>query len=277
LYSGAGNGAGRGGGDGILATMSEDLDGLAPTERFSSRVEHYAKYRPDYPPELLDLLKREVGFNQASVIADVGSGTGILTELLLKHGNEVFAIEPNREMREAAEKQLMHYSAFHSFEGSAEATHLLKSWVDGITCAQAFHWFDQAAAKREFYRILKPGGFIALIWNARATDATPFMADYERIVTTYGSDFARSNQELVPFERLRELFPGLTQHVLPNHQDLDWEGLRGRLLSASYMPLAGQEGHDEMLVELRQAFDLSEKGGKVRLEYETRIYLARRS
>ena len=255
--------------------MNGSFDEVAPTQRFSSRVGHYAKYRPGYPPELLDLLAREAKYNKASVVADIGSGTGILTELLLKNGNEVFGIEPNTEMREAAERSLNRFSAFHSFPGMAEATGLPPRWVDGITVAQAFHWFIPANAKREFLRILRPGGFIALIWNARATQATPFMAEYERIVTTFGSEFARSGKELVPFEKLRELFPGLTQHILPNHQDLDWEGLRGRLLSASYMPLEGQEGHEQMLAHLRAAFDKYNTAGQVRMEYETRVYLAR--
>lgn len=250
------------------------MEDLHPTQRFSSRVEHYARYRPRYPRELLELLAREVRFNRASVIADVGSGTGMLTEMLLEHGNEVLAVEPNAEMRGAAEQALRRFSAFHSLPGTGEATGLPPRWVDGITVAQAFHWFDATAAVREFKRILKPNGFVALIWNARATEATPFMAEYERIVSTYGSEFARSGKELVPLERLVELFgPGLKLHVLTNHQMLDREGLRGRLLSASYMPLAGQGGHEEMMTELDAAFDRCEVEGLVRMDYETRVYL----
>ncbi|HEY2587119.1 MAG TPA: class I SAM-dependent methyltransferase [Tepidisphaeraceae bacterium] len=256
--------------------MNRDFDDLPSTQRFSSRVEHYAKYRPGYPAELLSLLEREAGLTPASVVADIGSGTGILSELLLKNGNEVIAIEPNPEMRQAADRLYARWSAFHNFPGTAEATGIPNAWVHGITVAQAFHWFDGPRAAAEFRRIVKPGGFVALIWNARDTAASPFMTEYERIVLAHGSTFARSGKELVPFERLRDLFgPGLRLHVLRNFQELDWEGLKGRLLSASYMPLEGQAGHEPMVAELRRAFDAHTVGGRVRMEYECRVYLTR--
>jgi SAM-dependent methyltransferase len=224
------------------------------------------------------LLEREVGLSKATVIADIGSGTGLLTELFLRNGNPVFAVEPNADMRRAAEQLLAPWPNFHSVEGTAEATTLPGASVDGVVAAQAFHWFDHAGAIREFRRVAKPGGFVALIWNARKTSSSSFMADYERIVTTYGSDFARSGRELVPEETLAELFgPTLRRHVLANFQDLDWEGLRGRLLSASYMPLANQTGHDAMMADLRDAFDRHNSAGFVRLEYDTQVYLGRLS
>ena len=258
--------------------MTADPDDLLPTERFSSRVEHYAKYRPGYPNQLLALLSREAGYSPESVVADVGAGTGILTEILLRNGNTVFAVEPNREMRHAAERALGQYPAFHGVNGAAEATTLPDVSVDGVTVAQAFHWFDGPRAVAEFRRIVKPGGFVALIWNARDTAASPFMAEYERIVHAHGSNFARSGKELVSFDRLRELVgPELALHVLPNHQELNREGLRGRLLSASYMPLAGQSGYDQMLAELDAAFTAFQSGGRVRMDYQTRVYLARLS
>jgi SAM-dependent methyltransferase len=257
--------------------MSRDFDDLPSTERFSSRVEHYAKYRPGYPAELLPLLEHEAGLLPGAVLADVGSGTGILSKLLLENRNTVYAIEPNAEMRQAAERDLAAYgTAFHSIDGTAEATTLRDQSVDGITVAQAFHWFDGPRAAAEFRRILKPGGFVALIWNARDTAASPFMAEYERIVLTHGSTFARSGKELVPLDRLRALFgPGLELHVLRNFQQLDWSGLQGRLLSASYMPLEGQPGYQPMRADLRRAFDAHAVDGRIRMEYECRVYLAR--
>lgn len=256
--------------------MNRDFDDRPSTERFSDRVEHYVKYRPGYPAELLALLEREATFSSTSVIADVGAGTGILTELLLRNGNMVFAVEPNAEMRHAAERTLRRYPAFHSISGTGEATTLPDASVDGITVAQAFHWFDGERAAAEFRRILKPGGFVALIWNARDTAASPFMAEYERIVLAHGSEFARSGKELVPFERLRTLFgPGLRQHVLRNFQELDWEGLKGRMLSASYMPREGQAGYAPMMADLRRAYDAHATAGRLRMEYECRVYLTR--
>src|SRR5579859_3423126 len=233
--------------------MDDEKGDLSPTQRFSSRVDNYAKHRPGYPPELIDLLARETGMASGWPIADIGSGTGILTELLLRNGNEVLAVEPNREMRQAAEKVLAGYPRFRSIDGTGENTTLPDHCVHGIVVAQAFHWFDGPKAAIEFRRILRPGGFVALVWNARDTAATPFMREYERIVLTFGTSFAKQGKELVPVERLRELFgSGLRTLTLRNHQDLGWDGLKGRLLSASYMPHEGQKGADEMLNELRR-------------------------
>lgn len=208
------------------------------------------------------------------VIADVGAGTGILTELLIRNGNTVFAIEPNDAMRELAEQALGNDSRFHSLNSTAEHIDLADGSIDGVVVAQAFHWFDGPKAAEEFRRILKPGGFIALIWNVRNPALSPFAAEYERIVHAYGSEFARSGKEVVSLERLRELFGrGLRQYELANFQDLDWPALRGRLLSASYMPLAGQPGHEPMLADLRRAFDAHQRQAQVRLEYETRVFI----
>jgi len=255
--------------------MDDEKDDLSPTLRFSSRVDNYARYRPGYPTDLVDLLAREAALTPDWPLADVGSGTGLLTELLLHNGNEVFAVEPNLEMREAAEKVLGRYPNFKSINGTGEATTLPDKSVRGVVVAQAFHWLDGPKAVSEFRRILKPVGFIALIWNARATSATPLMREYERIVHTFGTNFARQGKELVPAERLRELLgPTMREFTLPNHQELDWDGLKGRLLSASYMPQEGQKGANEMLSELRLAFDQNQKSGTIRMDYETRVYLA---
>src|ERR1019366_5901844 len=135
------------------------------TTRFSSRVENYIKYRPGYPQAIVDLLSARCGLTSASVIADVGSGTGILTELMLRNGNKVFAVEPNRDMREAAERLLSQHPNFISVEGTAEVTRLNDASVDLIVAGQSFHWFDRVKTRQEFLRVLKPGGWVALIWN----------------------------------------------------------------------------------------------------------------
>lgn len=255
--------------------MADEPDDLAPTERFSSRVDHYAKSRPGYPPELVKLLSDEVGLRAASVLADVGSGTGLLAEPFLRNGNVVFGVEPNREMREAAERLLAGWPNFRSVDGAAEATTLPDASVDGVIVGQAFHWFAGPAAVAEFRRILKPGGFIALVWNARATTASPFMVEYERIVHEFGTDFARSGKELVAPGVLRGLLgPDMRELRLPNHQMLGWEGLRGRVLSASYMPLPGGARFDEMMRDLRSAFDRFSAESRVKMDYHTLIYLA---
>ncbi|PYS30033.1 MAG: SAM-dependent methyltransferase, partial [Acidobacteria bacterium] len=129
-----------------------------------------------------DLLTEECGLTQQSIIADIGSGTGILSELFLKNENQVLGVEPNAPMREAGERLLERYSKFKSIEGAAEATTLLDDSVDFVSAGQAFHWFDQKLARDEFSRILKPSGCVVLIWNERRIDSTPFLRAYEQIL-----------------------------------------------------------------------------------------------
>src|SRR6266480_5260535 len=129
-----------------------------PKQRFSNRVADYRRYRPGYPPAVLDLLRIECGLRADHIIADMGSGTGLLSQLFLKNGHRVFGVEPNRQMREAGEEFLHRFEEFTSVPGSAEATTLGDASIDFVTAAQAFHWFERQAARREFRRILKPGG-----------------------------------------------------------------------------------------------------------------------
>ena len=165
------------------------------TQRFSSRVDNYVRYRPGYPPEVLELLRTECGLSPSSIVADIASGTGILTRMLLENGNRVFGVEPNPEMRRAGEQFLTRYPGFTSVAGSAEATMLDDHSVDIITAAQAAHWFERERARREFVRILVPGGWTVLLWNERDTDATPFLREYEQLLLTYGTDYKEVRHE----------------------------------------------------------------------------------
>src|SRR5437868_3524340 len=157
-----------------------------PTQRFSSRVDQYIRFRPGYPPEVLQLIKNQCELTATSVIADIASGTGLFTRLLLDNGNEVFAVEPNAEMRLAGEQFLAGYSRLHSIDGRAEATTLPDRSVDFVTAAQAAHWFDRDRARQEFVRILKPGGWTVLVWNERCIHSTPFLRAYEELLLSYG-------------------------------------------------------------------------------------------
>lgn len=164
-------------------------------ERFSNRVDSYLKYRPSYPQAAIDYLYNDIGLHPNSKIADIGSGTGSLSKLLLERGSEVIAVEPNQAMREAAEQRLSSHPGFQSRSGSAEATGLPDQSVDFIVCAQAFHWFDQAAAQTEFRRILQPGGKVILIWNSRLTHGTSFRKEYDQLLHTYGTDYEQVNHK----------------------------------------------------------------------------------
>jgi SAM-dependent methyltransferase len=247
---------------------------LNSTQRFSSRVENYIKYRPRYPKAVVELLQRECQLKSASVIADIGSGTGILTELLLQNGNPVFGVEPNKEMREAAERLLSSYANFGSVVGTAEATTLPDKSVDLVTAGQAFHWFDLRKARTEFVRILKPEGWVALIWNDRNISDRPFFKAYENLLVTYGKDYEAVGAKHVDDKIIGDFFApsGFKRTHFPNRQDFDFEGLKGRLLSSSYAPEEGHPNHAPMLEALDRMYNEYERGGIVTFEYDTTVY-----
>jgi SAM-dependent methyltransferase len=248
-----------------------------PKKRFSTRVYNYIKYRPSYPKGVIDLLKEECGLSKASVVADVGSGTGILSELLLKVGSHVFGVEPNKEMREAGEKLLSEYDRFTSIEASAEATTLSDKSIDIITASQAFHWFDRARAKEEFLRILKPGGWVVLIWNDRQTTTTPFLVEYEQLLQTYATDYKVVNHKELDPGAIGSFFApgGFILKTFENKQIFDFQSLKGRLLSSSYVPEEGHPNYEIILEKLRETFDRYNVEGKVAFEYETVVYYGR--
>jgi SAM-dependent methyltransferase len=248
-----------------------------PTQRFSTRVDNYVRYRPSYPPQVLDLLRDECGLTADSIVADVGSGTGILSELFLRNGNTVFAIEPNREMRAAAERLLAHYERFHSVDGTAEDTSLPYRSVQFVTAGQAFHWFHSDRARVEFARILERGGWVVLVWNDRRTDATPFLRDYQQLLRDHAPEYGHVTHKQLGGPDFDRFFGpgGYRTASFPNHQQFDFDGLRGRLLSSSYAPEPGQPGHDAMLSRLREIFDAHQQNGGVTFEYDTQVFFGR--
>jgi SAM-dependent methyltransferase len=247
-----------------------------PTERFSSRVSNYMKYRPTYPQAVVDCL-RPHGLTPESVVADVGSGTGLLTELFLRNGNKTFGVEPNKPMREAGEQVLKAFPNFISINGTAEATTLPATSVDIITAGQAFHWFDVAAARREFARILRPGGMVAIVWNDRHTDTTPFLRAYEQLLRTFATDYAQVDHKHITTDDLRAFFAPNTHHEydFDNQQILDFDGLKGRLLSSSYAPEASHPSHVPMLLDLQTIFDAHNDMGKVVFAYQTQVHVGK--
>jgi SAM-dependent methyltransferase len=246
------------------------------TTRFSDRVQNYVRYRPGYPAQVLDVLRAETGLAPGQVVADVGAGTGISAKLFLDAGHVVHAVEPNAEMRAAAEAMLGGDPRFHSVDGTAEATTLPDAGADLVVAAQAFHWFSPAAVAPEWRRILRPGGWIVLLWNTRRTDTTPFLRAYEALLREHGTDYTSVNHENVTDESLRTVLgPDFMRRVVPNQQVFDWDALRGRLLSSSYAPNEGHPGHAPMMDALRRIFDAHAEGGTVTFEYDTEIYFGR--
>jgi len=246
------------------------------TERFSSRVADYVRYRPDYPPALLDWLHQDIGVPTETLVADIGAGTGISTRLFLAAGHPVIAVEPNAAMREAAEQLLApDYLRLKLADGTAEATGLADNSVGLVAAAQAFHWFDTTAVRREWARILQPEGMALVFWNSRLLDASPFLIGYEQLLLEFGTDYTEVAERYQDDDTMRAWFgEGLRGMArLPNVQRMDYDGLRGRLLSSSYAPQAGHPHHAAMLDALQQLFDAHAVDGQIAFEYQTRAFV----
>jgi ubiquinone/menaquinone biosynthesis C-methylase UbiE len=243
-------------------------------QRFSNRVADYVRYRPGYTTAVRDLLRAECGLRSGHIVADIGSGTGFLSELFLKNGNHVFGVEPNEAMRQAGEEYLAEYDNFTSINGSAEATTLEDACADFVTCGQAFHWFDQSAARREFARILKAEGWVVVVWNERLTDTTSFVRGYEALIQRFNTDYTKVNENYPREDQMKSFFGSneYRAHEVPNFQEFEFDGVAGRLRSSSYMPAHDHENFAPMMAELQKMFDAHNVAGRVRLEYSTRIY-----
>jgi len=259
-----------------LATLEAPMPASNATSRFSDRVENYILYRPGYPQEVMDTLKTACNLAPRHVVADIASGTGIWTRRLLENGNPVFGVEPNAEMREAGERLLAGFPKFTSVAGTAESTTLADQSVDFVTAAQAAHWFDRGRARREFLRILKPRGWLVLLWNERLTESTAFLRDYERMLLTYGTDYQDIRHEKTTSE-VNQFFDPVPyqERVFEMRQEFDYAGIEGRLLSSSYAPGPDHPQHAPMLKELRRIFDEHAVSGRAAFEYKTRLYFAR--
>jgi SAM-dependent methyltransferase len=252
-----------------------DSHELRPTHRFSRRVADYVRYRPRYPRELLAWLGRTIDFSPAWRVADVGSGTGIFTQLLLENGNEVFAVEPNDAMRKQAEASLGEFHNFHSVNGTAEATSLSDHSIDLVAAAQAFHWFDSTATRRELQRILKPGGWALIVFNTRRSQAGPFMRAYDDFLHARAVDYGFVDHRLVDSGRLREFLGGYRDWRMNFSVVHDLEGVLGLSKSSSYTPAPGHPGHESFYDALRALFDAHAVNGQIEFLYETEAYLGR--
>lgn len=244
--------------------------------RFSNRVQDYVRYRPGYPPALLDWLHDIQGVARDAPVADIGAGTGISSELLLAAGHPVVAVEPNAAMRAAAEQWLGGSAAgFRAVDGTAEATGLADASVALVSAAQAFHWFDTQAVRAEWRRILAPGGQVLVFWNSRLLEGSAFLRGYEQLLLDHGTDYSAVAERYQTDDEMRAWFGGGLQAIghFPNVQMLDHEALLGRLLSSSYAPVAGDPAHAPMLAALRTLFDTEAVAGKVAFEYQTRAFL----
>jgi SAM-dependent methyltransferase len=246
-----------------------------PTERFSTRVANYARYRPSYPQAAIELLSARCGLSPTAVVADLGSGTGILSERLLASGAQVIGVEPNDGMRAAAQARLGTNARFRSVGATAEATTLPGGSIDLLVAGQAFHWFEPEAARREALRVIRDGGWGALLWNERPAQASPFLADYEALLLQHAAEYARISASRADEASMRGFFGGTMERAtFPNQQTLDFEGLKGRLLSSSYAPEPGHPEYEPMMAGLRAVFSRHERDGEIVFPYQTLVYFA---
>lgn len=245
---------------------------LSSSDRFLGRVETYAKYRPSYPEAAIDLLEARCDLRAGAKAVDLGSGTGILSALLLARGARVFGIEPNREMRHFSDLALTP-GEFYSQAGTAENTAMPDRFFDLLVAGQSFHWFDPRKARAEALRILKPGAWAALLWNERPKCLIPFLEDYEALLRRYAPEYDT-------VARLRAQEDGIAQFfghapelaTFPNQQVLDFEGLAGRVMSSSYAPMPDRSEHAPLMAGLREVFDRYQQDGKVVFPYRTLVY-----
>ncbi len=244
--------------------------------RFSNRVENYVKYRPHYPADVLRVFQENMSLRVDSVVADIGAGTGISAKIFLENGNHVFAVEPNAAMRHAMEEYLREFPNLKIVDGTAENTNLLDDSVDFVVAAQAFHWFDPERTRTEVKRILRDDGYAVLIWNERELDTNDFLREYEKFLVKYGTDYEKYRHDNLDENMLREFFQtDFSTAAFPNVQTLDFEGLKGRMLSASYMPTEQSDAFEPMIDELRRLFEKYAESGKIKVLYQTNFFYAR--
>jgi SAM-dependent methyltransferase len=248
---------------------------MRPTERFSSRVENYIRYRPSYPRAAIGLLAARCGLSAASVVADVGSGTGILSAELLTTGARVIGVEPNDGMRAAAEAQLGKEERFRSVAGTAEATTLGADSIDLWVAGQAFHWFDVPQARVEALRVVRDGAWGALMWNERPREASAFLADYEALLERHAPEYASITASRADEASMRSfLGAAMELATFPNQQVFDFEGLKGRLMSSSYAPEPNDPAYQPLMAGLEAAFSRHQRDGRIVFPYQTLVYFA---
>jgi SAM-dependent methyltransferase len=257
------------------AASTTIVEMLPPTARFSNRVADYIQFRPGYPKQLLPSLERLIGLTSDWRVADIGSGTGKLSELFLGYGCEVTGVEPNLEMREGGEKLLAAARHFTSVDGTAEHTGLRAGQFDLVVAGQAFHWFEAEEARLEFRRILSDRGWVALIWNDRQTTGTPFLNAYAELVRSL-PEYLKVGHKITGAMKLQGFFESEPLvFSTPTRQEFGWKGLLGRALSSSYAPSQGQEGHDVFVDGLKAVFDQNQADGKIEFLYETQMFVGK--
>ena len=239
-------------------------------ERFSNRQANYAKYRPSYPRELLERLALRIDLSADRDVADIGAGTGIFTERLLERSLNVRAVEPNAQMLGVARDTLSHRDGFTAVNGTAESTTLPRASIDVIFCAQAFHWFNTAATAAEWRRVLRPYGYVVLVWN-NIDIAGKLEREYQDLMLAVATDKGDAIRASRGAQTRNVLFAdGVAERIIvPNSQTLDYDGFVGRTESFSFAPKQDDPRHNTLMDGLRRLYDAYQADGQITLSYET--------
>lgn len=247
------------------------LHTLNPLNRFSDRAEDYVKYRPSYPTEAIGMILEGLGEKSQLLAADIGAGTGISSRLLAQHGVHVIAIEPNAAMREVAEA----HPLIEFRDGTAEITQIPNKSVDLVTCFQAFHWFNPEPSLREFHRILKPSGRLAVVWNNR-DQKDNLTSEYSRIVREASNNHpAESRMQSVEPLLASLHFINIREYTFIYRQKLDLTGLIGRAMSVSYLPSEGL-AYEKAIADLQELYQhFRDEQGFVYMIYRTSVHLGK--
>ena len=244
------------------------------TRKFDGYAKDYAVGRPSYALDLINCLYERYGISEKSVIADIGSGTGKFAKHLLERGSQVYCVEPNDDMRQTAEKELGCYENFHSVAGNAQCTNLDDGFVDFVTTAQAFHWFDVSGFKRECMRIMKKGGRVLLIWNIR-DESDVVNQELQEIYLRYCPNFIGFNGGIRKDDRrIRDFFDDRYDYVSFDHPlSFDKEKFMARSLSGSYSLKAGDKSYEDYLGAIENIFDRHSKQGMVSIANQSVAYV----
>ena len=241
---------------------------------FNGTADFYFRYRPTYPEELMDTITKETGLNPKWVVADIGSGTGILSTLFIEHGNQVKCVEPNDEMRQKSLEILSTRGKVEFIKGTGENTNLPDSSVDLVACGQSFHWLDRRLAKKEFTRILRGRKWVALVWNDRVNEPGTFTGEYESVVRRYSKAYHSTGSTVLSSKNISSFFNGsYKKFQFQNVQKLTLESVIGRYRSASYAIKENDPKYESMIGEFSDLFKKYERKGSVEMVYITKLYL----
>ena len=245
-----------------------------PSDRFTQTVQDYVKINPFYLEDVLRFLVDECQLSKHRTIAGIGTGTGFVSRLLLEYGNVVYGVEANPLMRDTMIEEFRRYPSFSGVDGTAENTSLDNKSIDIIMAGTAFHWFDLEKTKAEFKRVLKPQGWVLLIWNVRNPFKTDFLIDYENYILKHGKDFRKGNENKTDDDLIQDFFRPFEAKVksFTNIQQFNWEGLVGKLSSTSHCLKPDDANYEEMLRELRDLYEKHQLNGLVDFEYVTNMY-----